>query len=55
MVAIKIQPIVPLEYTKGYDTDPDFNSAYMKLQQGKASEFQLKEGLMYKGTHYAFR
>ncbi|KAI5317624.1 hypothetical protein L3X38_037331 [Prunus dulcis] len=28
----------------------DFNSAYAKLQQGKTSEFQWKNGLMYKGT-----
>ncbi|CAL8120214.1 unnamed protein product [Prunus armeniaca] len=36
-------------YTR-YDTDADFNSAYAKLEQGKTSEFQLKDGLMYKGT-----
>ncbi|CAL8994908.1 unnamed protein product [Prunus brigantina] len=50
LVAMQIQPIVPSEYAKGYDTDTDFNSAYAKLQQGKTSEFQLKDGLMYKGT-----
>ncbi|CAL2259851.1 unnamed protein product [Prunus armeniaca] len=50
LVAMKIQPIVPSEYAKGYDTDADFNSAYAKLEQGKTSEFQLKDGLMYKGT-----
>ncbi|KAL6275587.1 hypothetical protein ACE6H2_019188 [Prunus campanulata] len=47
---MQIQPIVPSEYAKGYDTDTDFHSAYAKLQQGKTSEFQLKDGLMYKGT-----
>ncbi|KAI5311988.1 hypothetical protein L3X38_041161 [Prunus dulcis] len=47
---MQIQPIVPFEYAKGYDTDIDFNLAYAKLQQGKTSEFQLKDGLMYKGT-----
>ncbi|CAL8998775.1 unnamed protein product [Prunus brigantina] len=50
LVAMQIQPIVPFEYAKGYDTDTDFNSAYAKLQQGKTSEFQMKDGLMYKGT-----
>ncbi|CAL2237443.1 unnamed protein product [Prunus armeniaca] len=50
LVAMKIQPIVPSEYAKGYDTYANFNSAYTKLQQGKTSEFQLKDGLMYKRT-----
>ncbi|CAL2244419.1 unnamed protein product [Prunus armeniaca] len=50
LVAMQIQPIVHSEYAKGYDTDIDFNSAYAKLQQGKTSEFQLNDGLMYKGT-----
>ncbi|CAL8168296.1 unnamed protein product [Prunus armeniaca] len=34
----------------GYNTDDDFNSAYAKLRQGMTNEFQLKDGLMYKGT-----
>ncbi|KAI5350206.1 PREDICTED: Transposon [Prunus dulcis] len=47
---MQIQPIVPSEYAKGFDTDTDFDSAHAKLQQGKTSEFQLKDGLKYKGT-----
>ncbi|CAL2255234.1 unnamed protein product [Prunus armeniaca] len=50
LVAMQIQPIIPSKYTKWYDTYVDFNSTYVKLQQGKTSEFQLKDGLMYKGT-----
>ncbi|CAL2257591.1 unnamed protein product [Prunus armeniaca] len=50
LVAMQIQLIVPSEYAKGYDTDTGFNLAYAKLQQGKTSEFQLKDGPMYKGT-----
>ena len=50
LVAIKMQLIVPSEYANGYNTNDDFSSAYAKLQQGKTSEFQLKDGLMYKGT-----
>ncbi|CAL2266529.1 unnamed protein product [Prunus armeniaca] len=50
LVAMQIQPIVLSEYAKGYGTCADFNSAYAKLQQGKTSEFQLKDGLMYKGA-----
>ncbi|KAI5323505.1 hypothetical protein L3X38_032577 [Prunus dulcis] len=54
LVAMQIQPIVPSEYAKGYDIDTDFNSAYAKLQQGKTSEFQLKDGLMYEEHNCAF-
>ncbi|CAL8152321.1 unnamed protein product [Prunus armeniaca] len=50
LVAMQIQPIIPSKYAKWYDTYVDFNSAYVELQQGKTSEFQLKDGLMYKGT-----
>ncbi|KAI5335206.1 hypothetical protein L3X38_025339 [Prunus dulcis] len=50
LVAMQIQPIVPSEYAKGYGTDANFNSAFAKLLQGKTSDFQLKDGLMYKGT-----
>ncbi|KAI5338801.1 hypothetical protein L3X38_018073 [Prunus dulcis] len=50
LVDMLIQPIVPSEYAKRYDTDTDFNLTYAKLQQGKTSEFQLKDGLMYKRT-----
>ena len=35
LVAMKIQPIVPSEFAKGYDTDADFSPAHAKLQQGK--------------------
>ncbi|CAL2229056.1 unnamed protein product [Prunus armeniaca] len=52
LVAMKIQHIVPSEYAKGYDTYANFNLAYAKLQQGKTSEFQLTDGLMYKGTQF---
>ena len=50
LVAMQIQPIALSEYAKGYDQGTDFSSAYAKLQQGKTSEFQLKDGLMYKGA-----
>ncbi|KAI5334256.1 hypothetical protein L3X38_024389 [Prunus dulcis] len=47
---MKIQLIIPSEYAKGNNTDTNFSSAYVKLQQRKTSEFQLKNGIMYKGT-----
>ncbi|KAI5350963.1 hypothetical protein L3X38_003854 [Prunus dulcis] len=46
LVTMKIQHIVPSEYSKGYDTDANFNSAYAKLQAVKKCEFQLMDGLM---------
>ena len=32
LVVMQIQPIVPSEYVKGYDTYSDFSSTYAKLQ-----------------------
>ncbi|TXG50795.1 hypothetical protein EZV62_023319 [Acer yangbiense] len=50
LVAMQIQPMVPSEYATRYDTDPDFVTNYQRLLQGKTSEYQMKDGLLYKGT-----
>lgn len=49
LVAMQIQPIIHIEYTERYDINTNFSSAYVKVQEGKTNEFQLKNGLIYKG------
>lgn len=41
-VAIQIQPLEPIEYAKDYENDTDFGHSYLKLMQGKLSEYQLR-------------
>lgn len=41
---------MPIEYVKGYGVNDNLNLAYAKLQQGMTSDFQQKDGIMYKGT-----
>ncbi|CAL9018650.1 unnamed protein product [Prunus brigantina] len=49
LVALQLQPVVLSEYITSYDSDPEFKMFFDKLQRGKPCQFEMKDGLMFKG------
>lgn len=49
LVAMQLQPLVLSEYVTSYDSDPKFKMFFNKLQRGKPYQFEMKDGLMFKG------
>ncbi|CAL8137529.1 unnamed protein product [Prunus armeniaca] len=49
LVAMQLQPAVLSKYVTSYDSDQEFKMFFDKLQRGKPFQFQMKDGLMFKG------
>ena len=49
LVAMRIQPIVPSEYAEFHPTSRDFSKVYELATTGQKGEFDIRDGLLYKG------
>ncbi|CAL2237496.1 unnamed protein product [Prunus armeniaca] len=49
LVAMQLQPVILFEYVTSYDNDPEFKLFFDKLQHGKPCQFEMKDGLIFKG------
>ncbi|XP_020262441.1 uncharacterized protein LOC109838401 [Asparagus officinalis] len=51
LVAMRIQPLVPLEYVQIYTSSKDISSVFDQVKAGRRGEYELGEdGLLYRGT-----
>ena len=49
LVAGRLQPIIPTEYAESYSTSRDFSKVYELATTGQKGEFDVRDGLLYKG------
>lgn len=50
VMAMQIQSLVPANYATWYVTDESLKDVYAKAQTGQKVEFEIRDGLLYKGS-----